>query len=784
MNWASASVGAKLVDFSSQVFSGDASNVLDDDHRRIWLTEDGTPQWLCISLLKLADVKNLVIRTVGWYCWRSYSTNPKIVNMHVSTDGSKFKRWDSFVARGKGKGSQLFSCAPVDVSLYPFVALEVTETFGGAQAYMNRVYLYSDEISPSPVSSVSSANQYHNLDQKSISSNSGLQSAHQVNISDLSKTTAEHSIYYAQPPIPTRPVFNSSVRASHETDALVRQLQDALGIPVDLNGSFEDNVNNESNDLSEYNERIACADTSGTVASRVAALETAVNTMGHTLIEHLSCSSSPVQARSFLNESSTSSACRDVPIQSHSPSRDKHSQPGSSNVLNNFNDRMSSLEEKFIYLMDTLEKRTEQQKVSMDTASAPSNPLHNVKCTSSNRPLHPPPPPPHSSSTISRGSAPSPARKDSQKLRATPPSRKKQQESEHIHTSDSRPRIEGALLKIENMLQHVIKNRSQPMGRIHCSRHRSSRSSPGMVHSSSSESLTKSSAGGGVRDYIRDNAQRLSRRERVDRLLQEHQTESEPTGINIPTRNSKDWDETAEASSSDETSGGAHDYLDRNHTKRSAYVAKKMDSNTGDLEKSIFELLKVKYGLENRTTSAEANSRTVRHNVSSHQPKSAVMSLPMCSSAKSADRDGAEVVDWGQYVQNRVASRNASPASPISPLRPGTAGVYTVAGVVVDRADHIDVLARAKQNLRHDRRFRESFAPLNNGSVKSTTMIPGDALSVCPADAVEEGEEMEQLVRTLHAKVLERTIKEAQYDMLLIGEAEAKETASVHRRVS
>ena len=63
-------------------------------------------------------------------------------------------------------------------------------------------------------------------------------------------------------------------------------------------------------------------------------------------------------------------------------------------------------------------------------------------------------------------------------------------------------------------------------------------------------------------------------------------------------------------------------------------------------------------------------------------------------------------------------------------------------------------------------------------------MIPGDALSVCPADAVEEGEEMEQLVRTLHAKVLERTIKEAQYDMLLIGEAEAKETASVHRRVS
>ena len=51
------------------------------------------------------------------------------------------------------RGDQLFCCAPISSNIYPYVAFEVTKTFGGLQTYMNRILMFSDEIvlSPAPV---------------------------------------------------------------------------------------------------------------------------------------------------------------------------------------------------------------------------------------------------------------------------------------------------------------------------------------------------------------------------------------------------------------------------------------------------------------------------------------------------------------------------------------------------------------------------------------------------------------------------------------------------------
>lgn len=82
---------------------------------------------------------------------QSYSTNPMHVTIHVSPDGSKFKLWDSFCATSQAEGDQMFCCAPISSAIYPYVAFEVTKTFGGMQTYMNRIFMYSEEISnPSP----------------------------------------------------------------------------------------------------------------------------------------------------------------------------------------------------------------------------------------------------------------------------------------------------------------------------------------------------------------------------------------------------------------------------------------------------------------------------------------------------------------------------------------------------------------------------------------------------------------------------------------------------------
>ena len=59
MNLASVEIGAKIVDCSSEVEP--ASSVLDSNLSTLWLTEEGFPQWICISLKGLCEyLKNKI----------------------------------------------------------------------------------------------------------------------------------------------------------------------------------------------------------------------------------------------------------------------------------------------------------------------------------------------------------------------------------------------------------------------------------------------------------------------------------------------------------------------------------------------------------------------------------------------------------------------------------------------------------------------------------------------------------------------------------------------------
>ena len=153
VNWATASLGASLVDCSSETETNEALNILDPRPAKLWLSSEGLPQWLSISLLGLKDIdrRSVCIRTIGWRCWHAYRTNPRKVTLHVSADGAKFRVWDKFVVPRPASGTHLFCCAPISISIYPYIALEVTHTFGGLQTYINRVYFYTDEIPASPL---------------------------------------------------------------------------------------------------------------------------------------------------------------------------------------------------------------------------------------------------------------------------------------------------------------------------------------------------------------------------------------------------------------------------------------------------------------------------------------------------------------------------------------------------------------------------------------------------------------------------------------------------------
>jgi hypothetical protein len=160
INWASKTIGTKVVDYSSNIKGCSADNVLDDNISKIWLSEEGLPQWISLSLQTIEVSRQyqlpVVIRSIGWHVWHKYTTNPRTVKLHVSVDGLKFKLWDSLTSSHLD-GTQLFSCAPISIALYPFIAFEITETFGGDQTYLNRIFLYADEVQSTPLTSVNNS---------------------------------------------------------------------------------------------------------------------------------------------------------------------------------------------------------------------------------------------------------------------------------------------------------------------------------------------------------------------------------------------------------------------------------------------------------------------------------------------------------------------------------------------------------------------------------------------------------------------------------------------------
>jgi hypothetical protein len=360
MNWASSALGAKLVDWSSQVVGGEAINVL-EDNESLWLSKPGTPQSVSISM---KEVDTIVIRTVGWYCWHPYSTNPRKVSVHVSTDGSHFRHWDTLSAKSHARGNQLFSCAPIDTALYPFIAFEINNTFGGEQTYINRIYMYSDEITASPDSSIGSHRRSLPVDDASFSNMGDSRNLHYAE-----RGYNERDGDVGSPGARSAPRSQVSVRASADTDAVAQQLQAALGIADEWDDSFvhyEDardggHVESATDDHNTPTSAV-------TVAGRIAHLEESVSQLTHT-VRSLSQSSSPERATlsradddaqhsydseqglpSVGNQSRTSS-----PSRAHTPS--VHRSGSGISALQGYEQRIHQLEDKLVSVLEVLEQR-------------------------------------------------------------------------------------------------------------------------------------------------------------------------------------------------------------------------------------------------------------------------------------------------------------------------------------------------------------------------------------------------------------------------------------------
>jgi hypothetical protein len=961
MNWASSALGAKLVDWSSQVVGGEATNVL-EDNENLWLSKPGTPQSVSISM---KEVDTIVIRTVGWYCWHPYSTNPRKVSVHVSTDGSHFRHWDTLNAKSHARGNQLFSCAPIDTALYPFIAFEINNTFGGEQTYMNRIYMYSDEITASPDSSIGSHRRSLPVDEGSFS-----------NIADSRRLHyAEHGYNErggeARSPITGSPPARSqvSVRMSADTDAVAQQLQAALGIADEWDDSF---VHYEdARDAAQIEAAEGDLGTSAvTVAGRIAHLEESVSQLTHT-VRSLSQSSSPERATlsrtdedaqhsyyseqgqpSVGNHSRTSS-----PSRAHSPSVHRS---GGNSALQAYEQRIHQLEDKLVSVLEVLEQRQAAGLPSMPVAPSETYSSHSPINASTGgpdskssghrsqvRPPQPPPPPTppaarhrdganqnasyttisnvtsssrstlrpqrdtHAFGALAELPQPAPWSASGHSAQTGAASL---QEVEHLlrrvldrpqvmdgitHADAAsspmrmsvaspggkaglarRPRSQSPVPQLHDQRTHfsasppphILRRAASPTEHVHREIHahrnehhdhprrrersrdrgtrRARSSEERLVSSSDSDSNShgkrhtspgqqKDHRDRGVRSYIAANAERLLRQERSHKPVQQRTTHTEQHHVSQTQQVRSRYDALARAAreglrgraervgpedsdsqsqddallasvhDSDESGAGTAERLRQLRAKRDAahsgsLVSEGRDEagglrpvlapSTSALDKNIFELLKVKYGLDAAAGSepAELTARLQRDSTSHRVPHqhrgagahgaavrrsnghsgsrhSSTLPMHVPVEASHTAHSTVPVVDWGQYVQNRVASRSGSPSSP---LRPGTPGVYTVAGVVVNSCDHIDVLARAKHDQRAMRRGYDARGVRTSAASQSGATGNGDAEKSrqLHRTAQTEDAEFETLVRQLQEKVLARTIKAAQYDMLRMSE--------------
>ena len=92
LNWASKECGARVIDCSSEINGCEAKNVLDPHISNIWLTEEGSPHWLCIALNGENTGRKTTIRAIGWHCWHPYSTNPKEVSQEECSSRGMFPK--------------------------------------------------------------------------------------------------------------------------------------------------------------------------------------------------------------------------------------------------------------------------------------------------------------------------------------------------------------------------------------------------------------------------------------------------------------------------------------------------------------------------------------------------------------------------------------------------------------------------------------------------------------------------------------------------------------------
>ncbi|EGR27005.1 hypothetical protein IMG5_203170 [Ichthyophthirius multifiliis] len=138
LNFCTEQNGVQILNCTSFSQQCIPQNLLNQHKNSIWLSEEGLPQSFILDLKNIQQ-RPRFFKSIGFYCWHDYSTNPAVIEISVSLEGTKFITWVIIRAELKA-GIQLFSIDPLG-KRYNYIKFTVKETFGGTSAQCNGRYI-------------------------------------------------------------------------------------------------------------------------------------------------------------------------------------------------------------------------------------------------------------------------------------------------------------------------------------------------------------------------------------------------------------------------------------------------------------------------------------------------------------------------------------------------------------------------------------------------------------------------------------------------------------------
>ena len=145
---------SSIISSSSNFDDNIITNILTDNPKSVWLSNEGLPQYIIINLNKnFFKIYPKKISAIGIKCWHGLETNPKLIEILISNNNNNKNNNNNFNSLGN---FELIQKPGIQVCQFDeeinlieeeneiIIKIIIKETFGQNRTYLNNIYMYEN----------------------------------------------------------------------------------------------------------------------------------------------------------------------------------------------------------------------------------------------------------------------------------------------------------------------------------------------------------------------------------------------------------------------------------------------------------------------------------------------------------------------------------------------------------------------------------------------------------------------------------------------------------------